>query len=109
MLQLTGAFSILMMVVKSATLQAPALVACQFDSLPLMLMVFRGGDHESRNTLQVGDGHPVPLRIERGAMVASYAGHELIFPATTLNSVAVAAPGGEPLTLPGRCVSPLQP
>jgi hypothetical protein len=109
MLHLTGAFSALMILVKSATLQAPAMIACQFDTMPLMLMTFRGGVHESHNTLQIGDGLPIPLRIERGAMIAYHAGYELIVPLSVPNRVDIAMPDAEPLTLPGRCVSPLQP
>ncbi|MFG6666972.1 hypothetical protein ACGK9R_07670 [Halomonas sp. HNIBRBA4712] len=68
-------------------------VACDFEHLPLILMINRDGMGGSKNTLQIGSSRPVPLNIGSSMMSASFQGQEYFFSLRMPTSVTVDSAG----------------
>lgn len=101
------AFAFISDPVHSAT-NEPAVVACSFEKLPLMIMTIRGGMGASDNTLQVGQTAPVPLEIGSGLSTASHGGQDFIFSLRPPASITVTRAGAADQTYRGTCISTLQ-
>ncbi|RWA98303.1 hypothetical protein [Mesorhizobium sp.] len=86
----------------------PTIVSCQFEKMPPMILIFRGGMGANDNTLQVGQTKPVPLSVGSSLMTAEYGAQEFVFSLRLPANVSVSAPGQDTQTFYGECVSTLQ-
>lgn len=84
-------------------------IACQFENLPLMLLVDRDGMGGENNTLQVGTASPVPLSIGSSLMSASFQGQSYTFSLRIPSNVTISSYGSNSITYHGECVSSLVP
>ncbi|GAA0694104.1 hypothetical protein [Vreelandella titanicae] len=75
-------------------------VACQFEHLPLMLIISRDGMGGQNNTLQIGDNEPVQLFIGSSLMNAEFQGQSYVFSLRIPANVTVGS-----LTYHGTCIS----
>ena len=91
-----------------ATAKEPTMIACNFEKLPLMIMIIRGGMGASDNTLQVGQTQPVQLDMGSSMMIATYHSQEYSFSLREPVSVTVSRAGSDSRTFSGKCISTLQ-
>lgn len=96
------------MMVTSATADEHVVVSCQFDKMPPMILIFRGGMGGEDNSLQVGQTKPVPLSVGSSLMSAEYGAQSFVFSLRLPASVSVNAPGQDTQTFFGECISTLQ-
>lgn len=80
-------------------------VACTFEHLPLMLLIFRTGMGGSDNTVQIGQHDPVPLSVGSSLMTATFQGQEFVFSLRMPANVSVSGQGSDTLTYHGECIS----
>lgn len=102
--------AVLVMVLMSPSAVAarePTIVSCKFETLPLMLFIFRGGMGATNNTVQVGASNPVELSVGSTMMTASLGEQEYSFSLRPPFSVTVIDPGSSRQTYYGECISSL--
>jgi hypothetical protein len=87
----------------------PTVISCQFEHLPPMLMIVRGGMGANDNSLQIGQRPPIPLSIGSSLMLAEVGIQEFTFSLRLPASVSISAPRNDTLTYYGECISSLQP
>ena len=80
-------------------------VACKFEHLPLMLLIFRSGMGGSDNTVQIGQHEPVPLSVGSSLMTATFQGQEFVFSLRMPANVSVSGQGSDTMTYHGDCIS----
>jgi hypothetical protein len=80
-------------------------VACKFEHLPLMLLIFRSGMGGNDNTVQIGQQEPVPLSVGSSLMTATFQGQEFVFSLRMPANVSVSGQGSDTMTYHGDCVS----
>lgn len=80
-------------------------VACKFEHLPLMLLIFRTGMGGNDNTVQFGEHRPVPLSVGSSLMTATFEGQEFVFSLRMPANVSVRGQGSDTLTYHGDCIS----
>ncbi|RWD81307.1 hypothetical protein [Mesorhizobium sp.] len=86
----------------------PTIVSCQFEKMPPMILMFRGGMGADDNSLQVGQTKPVPLSVGSSLMSAQYGAQEFVFSLRLPANVSVSALGSDTQTYYGECISSLQ-
>lgn len=87
----------------------PTVISCNFEHMPPMLMIVRGGMGADDNSLQIGQRPPVPLNVGSSLMSAEVGGQRFTFSLRLPASVSVSAPGNDTMTYHGECISSLQP
>lgn len=80
-------------------------VACKFEHLPLMLLIFRTGMGGNDNTVQIGQHEPVPLSVGSSLMTATFQGQNFIFSLRMPANVSVTGQGSDTVTYHGECIS----
>jgi hypothetical protein len=84
----------------------PVPIACQFEKLPMMLFIIRGGMGADDNTLQIGANPQVQVWVGSGLMTARFGEQELTFSLHMPASVTVSTAGqSDPQTYSGECIS----
>jgi hypothetical protein len=95
--------------IATAAAAEPVIVACKFEKLPQMILIFRGGMGAADNTLQIGQTKPVPMSVGSSLMLAEVGAQSFTFSLRLPASVSVSAPGQDTKTYDGDCISSLQP
>lgn len=66
--------------------------SCNFEHLPPMLMMIRGGMGANDNSLQIGQRPPVPLSVGSSLMLAEVGIQEFAFSLRLPSSVSISTP-----------------
>lgn len=103
------AFGALLLLNSAVLAREQVTVSCKFESMPPMILTFRGDMGASDNTLQVGQTKPVALSVGSNLMMADYGVQTFTFSLRLPASVSVSAPGQDTRTFDGECISSLQP
>lgn len=80
-------------------------VACKFEHLPSMLLIFRTGMGGNDNTVQIGQHEPVPLSVGSSLMTATFQGQNFTFSLRMPANVSVSGQGSDTMTYHGDCIS----
>lgn len=94
---------------RASAAEEPTAVACQFEHMPLMLFILRGGMGADDNTVQIGQSEPLKLSVGSSLMSATQGNQDLTFSLRLPANVSVSAPGNDTMSYFGECISSFQP
>lgn len=82
-------------------------IACDFEKLPLILILVKGGMGADDNTIKIGNNAPVPISIGSGLMSAEFQGQSYTFSLRLPANVSIDSPSTGSVTYHGHCIRSL--